>query len=123
MNDHKSKGCKQTYSTRLSLWDFNFEGKRKIYRNAHRLGFCFILVTELEQEMFDHETKGCRLEDRRNVSFSSRRCRIAFYDSEIIIKLSVNLIISNQLSATGEVGVVQPALVCRVQRPKHWVAN
>ena len=48
---------------------------------------------------------------------------LRFYDSEIIIKLSVNLIISNQLSDIGEVGVVQPALVCRVQRPKPWVAN
>jgi hypothetical protein len=32
----------------------------------------------LKQEMFDPETKGCKLEDRRNVSFSSCRCRIAF---------------------------------------------
>jgi hypothetical protein len=54
-----SKGCKQTYSTRLSVTDFNFEGKRKIDHNPHRLGFCFILVTELKQEMFDPETKGC----------------------------------------------------------------
>jgi len=52
MIDHKSKCCKQTYSIRLSVWDFNFEGKRKI-DNPYRLGFSFILVTELKQEMFD----------------------------------------------------------------------
>jgi hypothetical protein len=73
--------------------------------------------------MFDPETKGCKLEDRRNVSFSSYRCRIAFLFSEIIIKLNVNLITSNQLSGIGEVGEVQPALVGRVQRTEHWVAN
>jgi hypothetical protein len=78
MNDHKSKGCKQTCSTRLSVSDFNFEGKRKIDHNPHRLVFCFILVTELKQEMFDPETKGCNLEDR-SVSFSSCTYRIAFY--------------------------------------------
>lgn len=78
MNDHKSKGYKQTDSTKLSVWDFNFEGKRKFDHNPHRLGFCFILVPELKQGMFDPETKGCKLEDRINVSFSSRRCRIAF---------------------------------------------
>jgi hypothetical protein len=54
-----SKGCKQTYSTRLCVSDFNFEGKRKIDNNPHRLGFCIILVTELKQEMFDPETKRC----------------------------------------------------------------
>ena len=78
MNDHKSKGCKQTYSTRLSVWDFNFKGKRKIDHNPHMLVFCLVLVTELKQEMSDPETKGCKLEDRRNVSFSSGRCRIVF---------------------------------------------
>jgi len=33
MKDHKSKVYKQTYSTRLSVWDFNLEGKRKIDHN------------------------------------------------------------------------------------------
>jgi hypothetical protein len=42
------------------------------------------------------------LEDRRNVSFSSHGSRIAFLFSEIIIKLNVDLITSNQLSDTGE---------------------
>ena len=78
MNDYKSKGCKQTNSTRLSVWDFKYEGKRKIYHNPRRLGFCFILVTELKQEMFDPETKGCKLEDRRNVSFNACRYSIEF---------------------------------------------
>jgi hypothetical protein len=123
MNDHKSKGCKQTYSTGLSVWDFNFEGKRKIDHNPRRLGFCFILVTELKQEMFDPETKGCKLGDRRNVSFSSCRCKVAFLFSETLIKLNVNLITSNQFSDVGEVADVQTALVGRVQRTEHWVAN
>jgi len=36
---------------------------------------------------------------------------LSFYFSEIIIRSDVNLITSNQLSDTGEVGEVQPALV------------
>ena len=77
MIDHKPKCCKQTYSTRLSVWGFNFEGKRKV-DNTHRLGFCFILATEMRQEMFDPETKGCNLVDRINVSFISCRYRVQF---------------------------------------------
>jgi hypothetical protein len=49
--------------------------------------------------------------------------RIAFLFSEIIVKLNVNLITSNQLPDIGEVGEVQPDLVGRVQRTEHWVAN
>jgi hypothetical protein len=67
--------------------------------------------------MSDPETKGSKLEDRRNVSFSSRRCRIAIYFGEIIIKLNVNLITSNQLSDIGKLER------CRVQRADHWAAN
>jgi hypothetical protein len=47
-------------ANKLTVWDFNFEGKRKIVHNAHRLGFCFVLITELKHEMFDPETKGCK---------------------------------------------------------------
>jgi len=47
----------------------------------------------------------------------------SLYFSEIIIRSDVNLITSNQLSDIGEVGEVQPALVCRAQRMEHWVAN
>lgn len=48
---------------------------------------------------------------------------LRFCVSEIIIKLNVNRITSNQLSDIGEVGEVQPALVGRVQKTEHWVAN
>jgi len=63
------------------------------------------------------------LEYRRNASYSSRRSRIAFLFFEIIRKLNVNLITSNQLSDTVEVGEVQPALVGRVQMTEQRVAN
>ena len=43
MNDYKSKGRKQTNSTGLSVWDFKYEGKRKIDYNPHRLGFQYYL--------------------------------------------------------------------------------
>jgi hypothetical protein len=66
-----------------------------------------LLLTELKQEMLDPQTTGCKLEERRNVSFSSCRYSIEFYFSEIIIRSNVNLITSNlQLSDTGEVGEV-----------------
>ena len=48
---------------------------------------------------------------------------LSFYFSEIVIRSYVNLITSNQLSDTGEVGEVQPALVGRVHRTERWVAN
>jgi hypothetical protein len=73
--------------------------------------------------MFGPETKGRKLEDRLNISFSSHRCRITFLFSVIIIKLNVNLITSNQLSDNGEVEEMQPALVGMVQTTEHWVAN
>ena len=47
----------------------------------------------------------------------------SFYLSEIIIRSDVNLITTNKLSDTGEVGEVQSALVRRAQRKAHWVAN
>jgi hypothetical protein len=47
---------------------------------------------------------------------------LRFYVGEIIIKLNVNLITSNQLSDNGKVGEMQPALVGRVQKTEHWVA-
>ena len=93
----------------------NWKGKEKF--------IIIISATELKQDMCCPETKGCKLEDRRNVSFSSCRFRNAFLLSEIIIKLNVNLITSNQLSDIGKVGEVQPALVGRVQRTEHWVTN
>jgi len=95
----------------ISIW----KGKEKL--------IIIISATELKQDMCCPETKGCKLEDRRNVSFSSCRFRNAFLLSEIIIKLNVNLITSNQLSDIGKVGEVQPALVGRVQRTEHWVTN
>ena len=78
MNNHISKGFKRTYSIRLNVWDFSYKEKGKIYHKQRRLVFCFILDTELKQEMFDCETKGCSLEVRRNVSFSSCSHSIEF---------------------------------------------
>jgi hypothetical protein len=52
--------------------------------------------------MFDPETKGCKLEDRRNASFISHGSRTVFLFSEIIIKLYVNLITSNYFQTLGK---------------------
>jgi len=76
----------------ISIW----KGKEKL--------IIIISATEMKQEIFYSETKGCKLEGRRNHSFSSRRFRNAFLFSEIIIKLNVNLITWNQLSDIGKAG-------------------